>query len=130
MTAIFFTLILTFGALYAEPIIPESFFQKKIDLEPQEDEEVAVERILSLLARQQEELFKIKKLIIELKQSKEIFIKGDLSKLHARFIVETARKILALVRENHLEHLFSSDFMEDLAVYAQIGKHDGSNILH
>ena len=122
MRTIFFTLILTSIALYAEPVIPETFFQKKIDLEPQEDEVVAVERMLNILSSQEEALLRIKDLIIDLRKNKEYFLKGDLSKLHARYILEGAAEILSLVRAYHLEHLFSSDFMEDLAVYSQIGK--------
>lgn len=122
MRTIFFTLILTFVGLYADPIIPETPFQKKIDLEPGEDELIAVERVIKMTEKQLEAQCKLKILIAEYRKNRDLFVKEEHSKLHARYMIRAAKEIQQIIRTYHLEHLFSSDFIEELAVLNQVGK--------
>ncbi|NGX60291.1 MAG: hypothetical protein KR126chlam3_01462 [Chlamydiae bacterium] len=122
---IFFSLIIASSALYAELRIPETPLQEKIDLEPHEDELLTVERMIALLEDQLVAQKKIKILIQEMRHNKEMFLKGEESKLHALYMIQAGKECLDLIRAHHLYHLFSSDFMEELAIFTKIGtKHE------
>ncbi len=118
---IFFIANLASFALYAEPQIPQTNLEENFDLEPHEDELLTLDRMISLTEKQQIAQKKLKILINEIRRNKEIFMKGDQSKLHAFYMIRDARESLQLIRQHHLEHLFSSDFMDELALLAQIG---------
>ncbi|MDN3506060.1 MAG: hypothetical protein P0S96_02400 [Simkaniaceae bacterium] len=118
-------LFLHLSALYAEPLIPENSLNEKINMQPTEDELVTIERIIFLTEKQLKAQKKIKILIQEIQHNKEMFMKSEESKLHAEYMVQASKNALHLIRTHHLYHLFSSDFMEDLAIYSAIGsKHD------
>jgi len=109
------------GALYADPQIPENSLNEKINLEPTEDELVTIDRLILLTEKQLKAQKKIKILIGEIRHNKEMFLKGEESKLHAKYMIHAANKCLNLIQSHHLYHLFSSDFLEDLAIYNAIG---------
>lgn len=83
---------------------------------------MAIERLIVLTEKQVMAQKEVKKLILTFRQDKELFLLGDQSKLHAHYMISSASQILALVQTYHLEHLFSSDFMQELALFNKIGK--------
>lgn len=115
-----FLLILGCFPLYGRPLIPETSFQEKFDLEPQEDALAALDRMIDLTEKQQTAQKKLKKIIVAVRKNKELFIKGDQSKLHAYYMIQSAKEGLTLIKAYHLQHLFSSDFLEELTVFAQL----------
>lgn len=110
-------------SLYADEKIPQTPLIEKLDLEPAEDELITIERLIHLTEEQMQAQKRIKNLIIEIKHNKEMFIKNSDSKLHALYMISAAEECLSLIRRYHLYHLFSSDFMEELTVFAKVGKH-------
>ncbi len=118
-TTIFFLIAsFTWRLLYADVPIP---LEEKIDLEPHEDESIVIERMIQLTEEQQAAQIKLKFLINEIKHNQKLFLKGDQTKLHAHYMIEAAKESLQIIKKYHLQHLFSSDFMEDLALFSQIG---------
>jgi len=121
------TLYIFFGftglqiALYAEGPIQENREQQKRALHLYEDELIVVERVISLLEMQQRDQRKLKILIRELCHNQELFMKGDQTKYHAQMMLKAARESLSIIEKYHLNHLFSSEFLEELAVLCQIG---------
>lgn len=122
MRTIFFSILVLSSGLYSAPFIPDTPFEKKIDLEPHEDELVAIERMILLTEQQQIAQKKLKILLTALRKNKELFLKEGNSRVHARYMLDAAEESLKLIRTYHLDHLFSSDFMEELALFAQVGK--------
>jgi hypothetical protein len=120
-TSLFLSGLLSLNALYADPLIPENTLSEKINLAPAEDELITIDRIILLTEKQLEAQKKVKDLIEEIRQNQEMFLKGEESKLHARYMLRAAKECLELIRAHHLHHLFSSDFMEELALFSQIG---------
>ena len=118
----FLTAIFSLNALYAEVQIPETPLIEKIDLEPHEDELDTVKRMILYTKRQEKALKRIETLILEVRRNKEMFLKSEESKLHAYYMIKAARECQTLIRAFHLTHLFSSDFIEELAVFSQVGK--------
>lgn len=55
-------------------------------------------------------------------EQKERFIQGDESKLHAGQMVHTARQIFSMIREYRLQYLFSSQYLEELALFSSIAE--------
>lgn len=128
MRTIFFTAIFATLGLYADPIIPETPFQKNPDLEPHEDELVVVERLIEMTKKQQIAQEKLKNLITKMRHNQELFLKNEYSKLHAHYMVSAAREIQEIIREYHLEHLFSFEFLEEVALFTQIGKKESPSL--
>ena len=91
-------------------------------MEPREDELVILERMIRLTEEQQKAQIQLKILICNFRKNKELFMKGEPSKLHALYMIESATQAHRIIRTYHLEHLFSSDFIEELALLANIGK--------
>ena len=124
-----FITVLTQLPLYTEAIIvekpPKNPFaiplEERIDLEPQEDELLAVERLIRFAEQQLKDKKQLKILITEMRQNKELFIKGDGSKLHATYMIQAAKKSLRIIRKYHLEQLFAPEFIEELSVFSKVG---------
>ncbi|NGX26711.1 MAG: hypothetical protein K940chlam6_00636 [Chlamydiae bacterium] len=122
---LFLSSLFAFYPLYADLRIPETPLQEKIDLEPHEDELITIERMIFLTEQQLEAQKKIKNLIKEMRHNKDMFLKGEESKLHAYYMIQAGKQCLDLIRSYHLYPLFSSDFMEELAIFTKIGtKHE------
>lgn len=119
---LFLSLCLSYIGLYADLEIPYTPLVEKVDMDPHEDELVAIERMILLTEQQIIAQKKIKNLITEMRHNKEIFLKSEDSKLHALYLISAAEECLDLIRKHHLYHLFSPDFMEELAVFAKVGK--------
>lgn len=121
VVTIFLSLFLAPCALYADVKIPEKALIEKIDIEPHEDELVVLDRMISLTEKQQLAQIRLKKILIDLRHNEKQFLKGDHCKLYAHYMIRGAKEALSIIREHHLEHLFSSDFLEEMAIYTKIG---------
>lgn len=102
-------------------MVPKTHWPEHLDLEPQEDELVAIERMIELTDRQLAAQKRIKNNLVELKRAQEMFIKADGSKLHAHYMITAAKEILSLIDQFQLSHLFSSGFIEELTILTQFG---------
>jgi hypothetical protein len=62
----------------------------------------------------------LKDLMVEFKGQRERFLKGEQSKAHTALMVKTARNILDMITQQHLNHLFSTDYLEELTVFSSV----------
>ncbi len=51
---------------------------------------------------------------------KEQFMRGNQTKIQAARMVKTASRVLETITKNHLAHLFSSEYLEELAFFSSI----------
>lgn len=65
---------------------------------------------------------KLKKLMIEFRAQKDQFIAGNENKAFVAQMIKTAKEIFLLVKEAHIEHLFPSDYLKELALFKSIGE--------
>jgi ribosomal protein L28 len=61
---------------------------------------------------------KIKDLLVELNSLKKRFVKNETSKEEAWRMVKVSANVLKLIENDHLEHLFSVEFLEELKVFS------------
>ena len=128
-----FILIVWGVPLMSEPVFPAQNLIKSLNIEPAEDELVTIERLLQATQKQVAIQEQLKNLMIRLQREKDLFIKGDQSKLHARYMISTAAQIYRTIRVHGMQSLFASDFLEELALFTSIGKRDRvdvSNQIH
>ena len=85
-----------------------------------EDEILAVENLIVVTESQLQKQKELKNLIVLFEQQKQLFMKGDQSKSLAGRLLKNASQILSLVKENHLQHLFPSEYMEELALFSSM----------
>ncbi len=121
VVTIFLNLFFAWNALYADVKIPEKALIEKIDIEPDEDELIMLDRMIFLTQNLQQAQVELKKIIVELRLNEEKFLKGDQCKLYAHYMIRGAKEALSIIRTYHLEHLFPSRFIEELAIYTKIG---------
>lgn len=119
---IFLLLLFPLVPVYPNPYIPDTPFLESIDIEPSEDELVVIERLIRMTEKQLQAQKRIKILIGQMYHDKELFLKGDQSKIHAKYMIDSASEMLSLIRLYRLQHLFSPEFMEEVTLYNQIGK--------
>ena len=115
-------LTLALTPLLGEPMVPTQTLIKSLDIEPAEDEIVTIERLLVATEKQLACQKQIKNLMTRFKDEKELFMKGESSKLHARYMISTASQMHRLICNHGMERLFASDFLEELALFTAIGK--------
>jgi hypothetical protein len=87
---------------------------------PSQDEEEAIDILISLAEKRLEIQKELKELARQFKEEKDLFIKGEQSKSHASRMVGTARKILEIVADQNISYLFSSDYLDELAFFSSI----------
>jgi len=122
----FFVFIIAIGQLArasaeeASVMIPKSsLIENPIALSSQNELEVIGNLILSTQG-QLEKQIELKRIMIEFNQQEEDFVNGLQTKAHAAKMVRTARKILEMITDLHLQHLFLSQYMDELTVFASI----------
>ncbi|MBI2742794.1 MAG: hypothetical protein HYX48_02630 [Chlamydiales bacterium] len=85
-----------------------------------EDESKAVDNLIDATLQKLDQQKELKRLMALFRDQEERFFRGDQSKEHSSKMVNTARQILDLIKKGHLEHLFSSEYMEELALFSSI----------
>lgn len=80
----------------------------------------AVEHLIQITTLQLEKQKELKALMLEFREQQDQFFQGDQSKAHASKMVITAHKILEMIKQSRIHHLFSSDYLEELALFSSI----------
>lgn len=101
------------------PAQPVEMMDEKVTA-AREDEVKAVDHLIASTAEKLEQQKELKKLMTLFREHEERFFQGDQSKEHSLKMVNCARQILELVKNAHLEHLFSSEYIEELALFSSI----------
>lgn len=85
-----------------------------------ENEVEVLEQLIGTTAQKLEKYKELKRIMQEYKSQKEAFALGNHSKQHAARMVKTARKIQETINDQHIAHLFSSEYLEELAMFSSI----------
>jgi hypothetical protein len=88
----------------------------------QQDEIVAVNHLIEATQKRVVAQQVLREKMLLFYDQKERFIQGDESKLHASQMVRTAHQILSAIREQRLQYLFSSQYLEELALFSSIAE--------
>ncbi len=84
------------------------------------DELTILDGLIKRTQKQLETQSKLKDLMIQFKVQKKVFIQGNQSKQHSFDMVKTASKILDILSDEQLRHLFSTEYLEELALFSSI----------
>jgi hypothetical protein len=101
--------------------------EKTLALRTDEDEVVILEHLIESTQNRLLVQSRLKDLMIQLKDQKERFIRGEESKQYALQMVKTAREVLKVIQEERIESMFSSDYIEELKVFAAIASKSSSS---
>lgn len=80
--------------------------------------EQSIERTQKILDVQQ----KLKVMLVNLKELKKRFVKEETTKEEAWKMVKISSQALRLIESEHLEHLFTVEFIEELKVLSSYAK--------
>ena len=84
------------------------------------DEIKAIDSLIVQTEKQLQVQKELKEQMVLFKKQKEEFLKGKETKAHAATMLMNANKILETINQNNLQHLFSSDYLEELAFFSSI----------
>ncbi len=63
---------------------------------------------------------KLKGRMQELQAQRDAFLAGNQTKRHSYKMVHTAKEILEIIEQEHLGHLFSKEYLDELIVFTSI----------
>lgn len=90
-----------------------------------EEEVKKVECLISTTEKQLDKQKELKKEMILFEVQKERFMQGEQTIAHTTTMIKTATHILSLISENHLNYLFTLDYLEELSLFTSIGSKKG-----
>ncbi len=85
-----------------------------------DDEIKIVDKLIRVTQEQLRKQEQLRELMLFFQKHKEEFIQGNQSKAQASRLVRTARQIQEMIQENHLEHLFAKDYLDELQFFSSI----------
>ncbi len=80
----------------------------------------AIDHLIEAAERRLADAKILREFMVQFKTQREEFLRGKQTKAHAALMVRTARRILDEIRSQHVEYLFSSDYLEELAVFSSV----------
>ncbi len=117
---VFFSFLTCSSAFAAEPRVPESSLAEQQVYFHAENELVAVNQLIETTAKQLEAQKQLRDWMIQFEKEKEDFIQGNQTKPHAAKMVRTARQIFEVITEQHLDHLFAKEYLDELHFFSSI----------
>ena len=84
-----------------------------------------IEIVQSLIQATQKNLYEqqmLLKLVVEFKQTRASFVAQPTNRRLATALVKTAMSISRQIEQEHLTHLFSSDFLTEIRFFNQVGQ--------
>jgi len=106
-------------------VVPQSSLLRTALPITDEDEIVAVERLIQTTEDQLRMQEHLKELMLVFQKLKEAFVQGDQTKKNAGAMVRTAREILEIITNQHLEFHFSKDYLDELTLFSSIAGKNG-----
>jgi septal ring factor EnvC (AmiA/AmiB activator) len=106
-------------------IVPQSSLMKTALPVTDEDEVAAVSRLIQTTEEQLQLQQQLKEMMIQFKKLKESFVQGDQTKKTASAMVRTARQILEMITNQHLQFHFSKDYLDELTLFSSIAGKNG-----
>jgi len=81
----------------------------------------AIEQLIASTQTRLEEERHLRRLLIQVQEEKEKFIKGEQTRACAARLSAAAQGAIQKIEQEHLHHLFSSEYMEELQFFSSIG---------
>lgn len=106
-------------------LIPLSLIFSENAQKEDENEIVTVEKLIVLTSQELEAQKRLKEIMQQFGRLKQQFTQGDESPSHAGKMVRMARQIYQMIEAHHLDHLFSSEYLEELAFFTSISSKEG-----
>ncbi|MBI3236440.1 MAG: hypothetical protein HYZ48_01830 [Chlamydiales bacterium] len=106
-------------------VVPQSSLIEVVLPLEEEDEVVVIGRLIQSTEQQLKLQQKLKELMLQFKKLKGAFIQGDQSKKTASAMVHTARHIVEIITDQHLQFHFSKDYLDELTLFASIAGKNG-----
>lgn len=100
--------------------VPQSSLLEHMPAIGVEDEIQVLEHLIASTSKQLEAEKQLKDLMVEFRKEQEEFVQGNQTKSHASRMVNTAREIHTLILENHIEHLFPKNYLEEISFFSSI----------
>jgi hypothetical protein len=79
-----------------------------------------IDHLIAATERKLEQQKELKQLMETFNFQQEEFFRGNQSKTHAAKMIHSAERILNLIRELHLAHLFSLTYLEELTLFSSL----------
>lgn len=89
---------------------------------PKEDEVAVMEYLIESTQKNLSTQKTLKEKILLLSEQKERFILGEQNKQHASRMVHTALEVYEIIKEHRLQYLFTSQYLEELALFSSIAR--------
>ncbi len=106
-------------------IVPQSSLLNSGVSLMEEDEVFSIDRLIKSTKEQLVLQERLKEQMVQFKQQKDLFMQGEQTKRHAGVMVRTAREILEVITEQHLQYLFSTEYIEELTLFSSIAGKNG-----
>lgn len=120
---LFLTAVILVSASHTENptlVVPQSPLNDLNLSMEREDEIRIVERLIASTLTQIERERQLKELIVRFKKERDEFELGNQSKAHTGRMVRTARQVYERIASDHLEHLFSKEYLDELTFFSSI----------
>lgn len=88
----------------------------------QEDEIASIEHLIAVTQKNLQTQNELKEKMLRFSLQKQRFAQGEQSKQHASLMVHTAYEIYETIKEYRLQYLFTSHYLEELALFSSIAK--------
>ena len=86
----------------------------------EEDEVKIIDQLIVSTESQLRMEKRLKESMVNYKKYRDEFELGNQTKSHAALLVRTARQISEMITDNHLEHLFAKDYLDELTFFSSI----------
>jgi|ERR1700733_3802883 len=87
-----------------------------------QDELLVIEQLIETTKKNLDTQQELLKMTLEFNQAREAFISDPESSRLATTLVKRAMRLRSHLEKEHLIHLFSSEFLEELAFYDRVGR--------
>lgn len=118
-------LLMVWLAVVTGVVVPNTDFSRVSLPSVDEDEFVAVDRMIQVTQEQLQLQQHLKAMMLEFEHQKEAFVQGNQTKSHVSLMVRNARDILSLITEQHWQVHFSQSYLDELNLFASIAGKSG-----
>lgn len=105
----------------AAPVLPAAIEHS----DPIANELQTLDRLINATQTSLEKQRELKSAIADYQKLQELYLKNDQDRELLFRMVKSAHKILNEIKENHLLHVFSPDFISELTLFSQVASKKG-----
>lgn len=120
--SLFVSVLAGTSALHADDGNPEESAPEFQDdqVVPSQNEIEAMDRLIAATQSKLQVHQQLRELMVQFKGQQEKFVRNDQDKKSAYKMCQTAAVILQMIKDNHLEHLYTPKFLDELKLFSAI----------